>query len=76
MQTKSTCFNFSDLASLCSAAVQVPAAAPNPALNPAAAVAAAQAAAQAASVTSQASAVTAAGGKARSSMSLPLISGR
>ena len=48
----------------------------NPAaLNPAAAAAAAAAAAQAAAVaTSQASAT--AGGKARSSMSLPMISGR
>jgi len=68
---------YGDLNSLCSAALPVQAAAaPNPALNQSAAIAAAAAAAQAASVTSQASAVTAAGGKARSSMSLPLISGR
>jgi len=71
---------YGDLTQLCTGAVPVAAAAaaaaPNPALNPAAAAAAAAAAAHAASVTSQASAVTAAGGKARSSMSLPLISGR
>jgi len=60
------------------AAVPVAAAAanPNPALNPVAAAAAAAHAAQAASVTSQASAYIAAGGKAKSSLSLPSISGR
>jgi len=69
---------FGDLTSL-TGAVPVATAAPNPALNPAAAAAAAAAAAHAAQAasTSQASAaVSAAGGKARSSMSLPLISGR
>jgi len=69
---------YGDLNSFCSAAVPVAAAAanPNPALNPVAAAAAAAHAAQAASVTSQASAYIAAGGKAKSSLSLPSISGR
>ena len=77
LQNKSTCFIFSDLNSVM-AAVPVAAAAanPNPALNPVAAAAAAAHAAQAASVTSQASAYIAAGGKAKSSLSLPSISGR
>ena len=75
MENKTTISYFSDLTSLAAA---VPVAAANPALNPShAAAAAAAAAAQAAAVqaTTQASVVSH-GGKARSSMSLPLISGR